>query len=204
MTAAMRDGTPRRKRMFATRTVILAVGRVRCTERLTICLLIASGRMRRTTRRAGVTVRRTADREARWAVLGRAARPMIGPKSAGSPTAGAATGGGAPAAAERSADSAIGAMATSTSAPAVRARRVDGRDSSASVIGPGHSRESHDAALPRRLSPVEARQWEPGHIRQFRRPCQHTFGALLGETRRIGPGNFQCRVDCSAVRSYQG
>ena len=67
----------------------------------------------------------------------------MGSKPGGEATAGVLFGGGEPASAGRSAVSTVGAMTASTMAPAVRTRRVDGRDSSASVFGPEHSRESH-------------------------------------------------------------
>ena len=57
-------------------------------------------------------------------------------------TAGGTGWAGDPASAACSTGSTAGAMTASTMAPAVKARRVDGRDSSASVVGPGHSRES--------------------------------------------------------------
>jgi hypothetical protein len=65
------------------------------------------------------------------------------------------------------------------------------------------------ARIPRRanstpLSPVEARQWEPGHFWQFRRPCQHTFRTLLGGLAELPRKFFPYGVDRSVVGSYQG
>ena len=78
-------------------------------------------------------------------------------------TAGGTGWAGEPASAACSTGSTAGAMTASTMAPAVKARRVDGRDSSASVVGPGHSRESHWTLTCRAFTAVQRRQWEPGH-----------------------------------------
>jgi hypothetical protein len=84
---------------------------------------------------------RTARRETRGARL---TSVTIGVRAGVRTTAGVVLGGGGTlASAECSAISTVGAMTASAMAPAVSARRVDGRDSSASVFGPGHSRESH-------------------------------------------------------------
>jgi hypothetical protein len=86
---------------------------------------------------------RAADRELRVCVLGRSAKAALAAKP--DATATAETGGDAGLAASTacSAGSTAGAMTASAMAPAVSARRGDGQDSSASVVGPGHSRESH-------------------------------------------------------------
>ena len=111
------------------------------------------------------------------------ARVTMGSKPGEQATAGVLFGGGEPASAGRSAVSTVGAMTASTMAPAVRTRRVDGRDSSASVFGPGHSRESHWCLCRTRGE----RQWEPGQHWYFRRPCQHIIALRMGRIRIFNP-----------------